>query len=97
MKGATETESSTEDKLQISIHAPMKGATVSFVRTLTIYCISIHAPMKGATIGALRRVLRGIYFNPRTHEGCDYWYDHGSYPGHDFNPRTHEGCDNHSP
>ena len=32
--------------------------------------ISIHAPAKGAT-GTLAYMLRSLYFNPRTREGCD--------------------------
>ncbi|MGZ7236658.1 hypothetical protein ACXWOK_10710, partial [Streptococcus pyogenes] len=30
-----------------------------------------HAPMWGATLGKNKRVRRILYFNPRTHVGCD--------------------------
>ena len=37
------------------------------------------------------------YFNPRTHEGCDFFDTSVSFPPIAyFNPRTHEGCDNFS-
>ena len=33
--------------------------------------ISIHAPVKGATPYPRRGTRPGLYFNPRTREGCD--------------------------
>src|SRR5699024_9908375 len=33
--------------------------------------ISIHAPMKDATLTTRNIVWDKVYFNPRTHEGCD--------------------------
>ena len=55
--------------------------------------ISIPAPTKGATIGDVPWRWKNLYFNPRTHEGCDRLS--GVHPPVlvDFNPRTHEGCD----
>ena len=34
-----------------------------------------------------------VYFNPRTHEGCDSSGPSRQSPPAYFNPRTHEGCD----
>ena len=34
-----------------------------------------------------------IYFNPRTHVGCDKGFFKNPYEVQDFNPRTHVGCD----
>ena len=34
-----------------------------------------------------------LYFNPRTHEGCDNRNENHSGLQDNFNPRTHEGCD----
>ena len=35
----------------------------------------------------------GIYFNPRTREGCDLYFGTTISRSLDFNPRTREGCD----
>ena len=37
-----------------------------------------------------------IYFNPRTHEGCDQLFWLSNKWNNHFNPRTHEGCDGKS-
>ena len=72
MWGATFT-SSWEYRLNlgISIHAPMWGATVLNKNKNNSYVISIHAPMWGAT--SVWKMIDNfdIYFNPRTHVGCD--------------------------
>ena len=34
-----------------------------------------------------------LYFNPRTHVGCDHNTHIETVPSGDFNPRTHVGCD----
>ena len=34
-----------------------------------------------------------MYFNPRTHVGCDDTENPDNVIGKDFNPRTHVGCD----
>ena len=63
-----------------------KGLGKSFV-------ISIHAPTWGATQPFRISAKLYLYFNPRTHVGCD---DSGGRVGstnRDFNPRTHVGCD----
>ena len=39
--------------------------------------ISIHAPMKGATFRYGDNRWRLLYFNPRTHEGCDDMRERG--------------------
>ncbi len=64
-------------------------------RNLWGWCrrISIHAPTKGATRIANIRTDVSEYFNPRTHEGCDYFGNQASLGYWYFNPRTHEGCD----
>ena len=71
----------------------MKGATLLMLDYISLDFISIHAPMKGATPRPWEPRTAMLYFNPRTHEGCDKgtvnYLTGGSY----FNPRTHEGCD----
>ena len=37
----------------------------------SVQAISIHAPTWGATRMSFWRSSRGLYFNPRTHVGCD--------------------------
>ena len=60
------------DIQDISIHAPTKGATIMGVDNISnAKEISIHAPTKGATYYTPNWVWYPIYFNPRTHEGCD--------------------------
>ena len=64
---------------RISIHAPTKGATNNQHKRQHSGSISIHAPTKGATIIEGLREGGFIDFNPRSHEGSDYYgYD---YPG----------------
>ena len=36
-------------------------------------CVSIHAPTRGATTCSQPVLLRWSRFNPRTHEGCDFY------------------------
>ena len=49
----------------------MKGATPLMHIHDEVVLISIHAPMKGATNEAADVDAKLVYFNPRTHEGCD--------------------------
>ena len=76
----------------ISIHAPVKGATWALIRR-EFLLISIHAPVKGATSKADCINWQLHYFNPRTREGCDIYFDGWKSPVKHFNPRTREGCD----
>ena len=41
----------------------------------------------------MRQTALKLYFNPRTHEGCDFNTDGVMLSLNNFNPRTHEGCD----
>ena len=95
MKGATGALVTYQRKdSSISIHAPMKGATYIFAVRFDVDFISIHAPMKGATNMASPTACTWPYFNPRTHEGCDFpYFSTHSVTSSYFNPRTHEGCD----
>ena len=56
----------------ISIHAPTWGATPGY-RGVIAKCvlISIHAPTWGATKETFEKEYESLYFNPRTHVGCD--------------------------
>ena len=56
---------------EISIHAPMWGATLVMFLIYSCPLISIHAPMWGATLYFVLICLYFLYFNPRTHVGCD--------------------------
>ena len=77
----------------ISIHAPVKGATSKDFPARSRTWISIHAPVKGATLFYDPQRRPGLYFNPRTREGCDGAGQSGLPGRPDFNPRTREGCD----
>ncbi len=80
-------------RIIISIHAPMKDATKSSLASVLSKLISIHAPMKDATQCFHLVCDISMYFNPRTHEGCDFRILPIPLSNSDFNPRTHEGCD----
>ena len=71
-RGATCIIPQTSVRLNISIHAPTRGATIKDAVVIA-FCanISIHAPTRGATREQSREMCRVLYFNPRTHEGCD--------------------------
>ncbi len=56
--------------ISISIHAPTWGATIEFRLLLNDWTISIHAPTWGATV-TVKVSPPLLYFNPRTHVGCD--------------------------
>ena len=71
MWGATVADILDELYNGISIHAPMWGATVTVTHGNALDKISIHAPMWGATEMWEERDGSQIYFNPRTHVGCD--------------------------
>ena len=36
-------------------------------------CVSIHAPTRGATFLSFMIIVLHLSFNPRTHEGCDFY------------------------
>ena len=55
--------------------------------------VSIHAPTRGATDVEYFCHIRNKCFNPRPHEGCDFYLKFGKSRMIRFNPRTHEGCD----
>ena len=55
--------------------------------------ISIHALTRSATIQFQHQQQHRFYFNPRTHEECDYGMLYLLVEREDFNPRTHEECD----
>ena len=57
----------------ISIHAPTRGATYCICRLVSDWTISIHAPTRGATPVLLSDMVSDGYFNPRSHEGSDYF------------------------
>ena len=56
---------------RISIHAPTRGATKRVERYQIHDNISIHAPTRGATHRYTSVKEQAVYFNPRTHAGCD--------------------------
>ena len=55
----------------ISIHAPTWGATLRSGGRQKKRVISIHAPTWGATGHYFDFREKTVYFNPRTHVGCD--------------------------
>ena len=55
----------------ISIHAPTWGATRKVEVNSSTTLISIHAPTWGATLCSYPYSCSSLYFNPRTHVGCD--------------------------
>ena len=60
----------------------MKGATLLMLDYISLDFISIHAPMKGATPRPWEPRTAMLYFNPRTHEGCDAGLE--ALTGYDF-------------
>ena len=70
--GATFLSSCSAIRQLISIHAPTWGATFRIVFLPVNYHISIHAPTWGATSATAKIPQKLLYFNPRTHVGCDY-------------------------
>ena len=77
----------------VSIHAPLARCDVGPQYMHFPLNVSIHAPTKGATPQRGRNKQFSQCFNPRTHEGCDYWQPGRQSTCTSFNPRTHEGCD----
>ena len=77
----------------VSIHAPLARCDVGPQYMHFPLNVSIHAPTKGATPQRGRNKQFSQCFNPRTHEGCDYWQPGRQSTCPSFNPRTHEGCD----
>ena len=57
---------------QISIHAPTNGATLTMMASGQTQVISIHAPTNGATCKQFDRLIRSVYFNPRSDERSDH-------------------------
>ena len=55
--------------------------------------VSIHAPMKGATRHRHIWITHQKGFNPRSHEGSDYYGPVLCSCFWGFNPRSHEGSD----
>ena len=72
-KGATDGDLMRSLNKTVSIHAPTKGATEVESEWLEWYKVSIHAPTKGATYSGSESVQRMQSFNPRSHEGSDYF------------------------
>ena len=58
--------------------------------------ISIHAPTRGATCRGPGRSRIDDDFNPRSHEGSDFFESQLRTVAIDFNPRSHEGSDGFS-
>ncbi len=77
----------------ISIHAPIKDATEKAKNKGDNQNISIHAPIKDATSCTLSVFTLPVYFNSRTHKGCDQSPRFHSFLFANFNSRTHKGCD----
>ena len=55
--------------------------------------ISIHVPMRGTTMLDLFLIIFKLYFNPRPHEGDDFFLLDTEKVSLHFNPRPHEGDD----
>ena len=70
-RGATLSFLAHQHRRKISIHAPTRGATSKQAFIPRYNGISIHAPTRGATCLWPSRRCPSLYFNPRTHEGCD--------------------------
>ena len=90
--GATRGQHRGGDNDKISIHAPTWGATI----TNKFVCFqqrfqSTHP--RGVRQNAIKMIGRFVYFNPRTHVGCDTRSPRSCVPRIHFNPRTHVGCD----
>ena len=66
---------------------------VKVAKSANLSVISIHAPTWGATLGGRWSRDCGLYFNPRTHVGCDRIQGNALLRWKNFNPRTHVGCD----
>ena len=77
---------------EISIHAPTRGATDKLIAKGVPDKISIHAPTRGATT-FVHSVLKGGYFNPRSHERSDQVQQQKRVKALYFNPRSHERSD----
>ena len=63
------------------------------LRSFSDLPISIHAPTWGATSLAQTWKEYATDFNPRTHVGCDPYFQTYFQTCQNFNPRTHVGCD----
>ena len=91
--GATEAMRSGQLTVLISIHAPTWGATDLRVLIQDNYIGFQSTHPHGVRLCAKYGDTNLIYFNPRTHMGCDQGFTaFGKIYTH-FNPRTHMGCD----
>ena len=77
---------------EVSIHAPTRGATLILISVPTSYLFQSTHP-RGVRRPTATRPSGLLCFNPRTHEGCDFFYLIDYLQSDSFNPRTHEGCD----
>ena len=77
----------------VSIHAPTRGATQERLARWRFLPVSIHAPTRGATFSKNNVVPYPGSFNPRSHEGSDWYNNQRKGAMTCFNPRSHEGSD----
>ena len=92
MWGATTVTRNATDTKKISIHAPMWGATSVLAFFIILILFQSTHPCGVRQIRLLLCKL-WLYFNPRTHVGCDIVVFPCLPKSYDFNPRTHVGCD----
>ena len=78
--GCDQVRQSLDFGLLISIHAPTWGATPAEHPLHVRADISIHAPTWGATPAIKFSLQLLLYFNPRTHVGCDNLQATAKYP-----------------
>ena len=62
------------DKIEVSIHAPVRGATNRKMVRVTLDNVSIHAPVRGATITRQHAVFTQLkaYNSRKANKGLDY-------------------------
>ena len=90
--GATTSGGSTRRRPRISIHAPTWGAT-GRLTSFSLLSLFQSTHPRGVRQNVTKMIGRFVYFNPRTHVGCDRPMTISASYYYNFNPRTHVGCD----
>ena len=78
--------------VSVSTHAPTRGATPSTDDRRDSHLFQPTRP-RGARRGRCGWLRRAVCFNPRAHEGRDFWPRMTTRSSNCFNPRAHEGRD----
>ena len=95
--GATGSKYGSPQGVGISIHAPTWGATEANANTALVSQFQSTHPRGVRQRNSYEKNQQFIYFNPRTHVGCDTACRFRSFLHPNFNPRTHVGCDSQRP